>query len=222
MYLKQRVFVLAFLVSLVSFAGMAVFVGSAVAADNVNLPEPQMTGGPGVFDMIKNRASAQSASFPTGAISMEELSTLLWSASGLNRPEKGWTIPLAMGREPYVRVYVAGEQGVFLYDWRSHSLQEIMKHDIRSDVGRQGYLGSVPYVLIFVIDGERAGAFDGGRGEAWANVAIGAMTQNVYLAAEALNIGTRYMAFLDADAIRSHLSLAENDVPLCIMPAGKR
>ena len=200
---------------------LVVFAGSACAED-VKLPEPQMSGGPGVFDMLKHRASALSGSFPTGAVSMEELSTLLWAASGLNRPGKGWTIPLAMGREPYCKVYAAGEQGAFLYDWKDNSMKEISQDDIRSSLGNQGFVAAAPYVLVFVSDGKAVGAFSGGRGEAWAYVAAGAMTQDVYLAAEALNIGTRYLASMNADAVRSHLKLEAADTPICLMPLGKK
>ena len=153
---------------------------------------------------------------------MEELSTLLWAASGLNRPGKGWTIPLAMGREPYCKVYAAGENGVFLYDWKDNALKEISKGDVRGELGSQGFIAGAPYILVFVIDGEAVGTFGGTRGDDWGKVAVGAMTQNVYLAAEALDVGTRYLASMKQDAVRSHLKLADADTPLCIMPIGKK
>ena len=198
-----------------------VFAGRVDAGD-VKLPEPHMAGGPGVFDTLKHRASALSASFPTGPVSMEELSTILWAASGLNRPGKGWTIPLAMGREPYCKVYAAGEQGAFLYDWKDNSMKEIAKDDVRSALGNQAFVAAAPYVLVFVSDGKAVEAFGGGRGVEWAFVAAGAMTQDVYLAAEALNIGTRYLASMKADAVRSHLKLEPADTPICLMPLGKK
>ena len=206
---------------LLIFILLGMFVAGAKAED-VKLPEPRTTGGAGIFDMLKHRASALSGSFPTGAVSMEELSTLLWAASGLNRPEKGWTVPMAMGREPYCKVYAAGEMGAFLYDWKNNALKEISKDDIRSALGSQGFIANASYILVFVIDGEAVGKFDGTRGAEWGQVAVGAMTQDVYLAAEALNIGVRYMASMKADAVRSLLKLADSDTPVCIMPMGKR
>ena len=86
------------------------------ARADIKLPEPQIEGGSGIFTLLKSRASAVSGNYPTGQVSQAELSTLLWAASGLNRPGKGWTVPLAMGREPYCKVYVAGDEGTFLYD----------------------------------------------------------------------------------------------------------
>ena len=208
-------------VVLAAFFLCLVSVAAAEAAEFVKLPAPQTSGGAGVFDMLKHRASALGGSFPTGKISQEELSTLLWAATGLNRPDKGWTVPMAMGREPYCKVYVTGAEGTFLYDWKTHSLAETSKDDARSAVGGQGFVAQASHVLIFVTDGKAIGSF-GGRGADWGPVAVGAMTQNVYLAAEALGIGARYMASLKADAVRSVCALESEDVPLCIMPIGKR
>ena len=193
---------------------------SAVAAEAAALPSPRTSGGAGVFDMLKNRASALGASFPTGKISQEELSTLLWAATGLNRPDK-WTVPMAMGKEPYCRVYVTGEGGTFLYDWKAHSLVETSKEDARSTVSGQSFVAQASHVLIFVTDGKAIESF-GARGADWGPVLVGAMTQNVYLAAEALGIGGRYMASLKPDAVRSVCALEPADVPLCIMPIGKK
>ncbi len=198
-------------------------VSAAGAAEVRKLPPPQTSGGLGIFDMLKHRASATAASFPTGKMSQEELATLLWAATGLNRPEKGWTVPMAMGREPYCRVYVTGEEGTFLYDWVTHSLIGTSKEDARRSVGAMSFASNAAYTLIFVTDGKALGSFKNIRAaEDWAQVAVGAMTQNVYLAAEALGIGTRYMANLKEDAIRAVCALEPDDVPVCIMPLGKR
>ncbi|MDR1731988.1 MAG: nitroreductase family protein [Synergistaceae bacterium] len=207
----------------VGAAALTLFLWVGAAAADVALPAP-LTGGIGIFDALKHRVSAGGSDFPTGEISLEELSSLLWAATGINRTgmRKGWTVPMAMGREPYCRVYVTGAKGTFFYDWNEHALREISQDDIRGKVGSQGFVGKAPYVLIFVTDGRALEEFDASRGPAWGQVAVGAMTQNVYLAAESLNIGVRYIASLKADAVRPGLKLADNDTPVCIMPIGKK
>ncbi|MDR1979271.1 MAG: nitroreductase family protein [Synergistaceae bacterium] len=194
----------------------------ASASADIKLPEPLTEGGSGIFALLKSRASAASGSYPTGQVSQEELSTLLWAASGLNRPGKGWTVPMAMGREPYCKVYVAGDEGTFLYDWKEHSLKEISKDNVKSTIGTQPFVAKASHVLIFVTDGKALGSLNNARGAEWAYVAVGSMTQNVYLAADSLNIGVRYMASLSGDVTRASLRLEEGDVPICIMPIGKR
>ncbi|MDR1741908.1 MAG: nitroreductase family protein [Synergistaceae bacterium] len=196
---------------------------SPAFADDVSLPNPSRSGGEGIFSLLEHRASATGSNFPSGAIGDEELGTLLWAATGLNRggEEKGWTVPFAMGREPYCKVYVAGSGGVFLYDWRGHALREVSKKDVRSSIGKQAFVTKAPYVLVFVIDGQAVAALGGGRGRDWGYTAVGAMTQDVYLAGASLGIGVRYVASLQPDVAVTALKLGEGDVPVCIMPIGK-
>jgi nitroreductase len=193
------------------------------ALADVKLPEPLTEGGNGIFSLLKSRASAAGGSYPTGQVSQEELSTILWAASGLNRPGKGWTVPMAMGREPYCKVYVAGDDGTFLYDWKEHALKEISKDNVKASIGSQAFVGKASHVLVFVTDGKGLGNFNNNsRAQEWGYVAVGAMTQNVYLAADALGVGVRYIASLSPEVARTSLQLAEGDVPVCIMPIGKR
>lgn len=202
--------------------GAAAAAGPTSAQASFALPGPQKSGGAGIFDALSARASAGQGNFPAGAISPGELSTILWAASGLNRPDKGWTVPMAMGREPYCKVYVLGEDGAFLYDWRKHALNTVAKGDVRPRISGQAFAARAPYVLVFVADGAALGAFNTPRAAGWGETLVGAMTQNVYLAANALDIGARYMASLNEGAAREALGIGEADTPICIMPLGKR
>lgn len=198
--------------------------GAAAFAD-VSLPAPQKTGGMPVFEALGGRASAKGPDFAAmGEIPLEKLSTILWAATGLNRGEKGWTVPMAKGMEPYVRIYVVGAEGVFLYDWKNHALKEMSKEDIRGRIGRQDYIAKAPSTLIFVSDdGALSKEYkDDDTVEEFAAVAVGAMTQNVYLASGALGIGTRYVYSAQDDAIEKILNLPDDDEVLCIMPMGLR
>jgi nitroreductase len=123
--------------------------------------------------------------------------------------------------EPYGRIYVACDKGVSLYDWKTHSLKEISKKNIKGMVGLQSGVAAAPLVLIFVADGDAMGNVTGERAKAWGYIASGAITQNIYLAAASMNIGARYIISMNTDAIRNELKLKANDTPLNIMPVGK-
>jgi nitroreductase len=175
----------------------------------------------GLFEALKNRASAPGGDFPTGRLEAEELSSVLWAATGLNRGDKGWTVPMAMGLPPYCKVYVAKEDGVFLYDWSSNSLAEISGEDIRALVGAQNFVRTASCILIFVSDGKGLSEFQEPERTIFAYVAAGAMTQDVYLAAAALGLGARYIHSINVDAIQSALRLEPGNNPLCLMLLGK-
>ena len=207
-----------------SLAAWVLSAGSAAFAD-VSLPAPQRTGGLGVLDAINRRASAKGADFAAmQEVSLEKLSTILWAATGLNRGERGWTVPMARGMEPYARIYVAKADGVFLSDWRTHALKEISKEDVRGRIGRADFVAKAPSVLIFVSDEAALSKEykDDDRVEEFAAVAVGAMTQNVYLASESQGVGARYVYSANRDDIEKILNLPDDDEILCIMPLGLR
>lgn len=195
---------------------LILFSATSVFAVEGKLPDPQTNGGPTVLTAIDERASATGKNFPTGAISDKDLGTILWAATGRNRQNKGWTVPMAMGKAPYCTVYVAGEDGAYRYEWKDHSLRKITSENIKKIVGMQGFVGQAPYVLIFVIDTEAAEKHGAGTGE----ILIGAMTQNTYLAGQALGIGTRYIASIESDTISTKLLLKDSEKPLCVLPIG--
>lgn len=201
------------------FSALFCFCASAFA--DTRLPEPQMAGGKGIYDVLKARSSANLNNFPQKPLSLQELSNLLWAATGLNREAKGWTTPYGMGMAPYNKIYVVCDKGVSLYDWKTHSLKEISKKNIRSTIGKQPAVASAPVILVIVSDSKAMGNVTGERARNWAHIASGAIAQNIYLAAASMDIGTRYIVSMNEDVLKKELKLNENDIPLNIMPLGK-
>ena len=202
--------------ALCAVLGAMLFVGSATgrAWADVALPAPDTDGGPGVLTAIRTRASATHAGFSDRTISDRDLATLLWAATGRNRQGGGWTIPLAMGKPPYVDVYVLAKNGSFLYDWEKNALKQTGTENISGKAGRQSFVASASHILVFVKDENGQYSRDFG------DVAVGAMTQNVYLAATGLGIKGRYVVGMDVDVLKTSLKLEKHKKPVCIMPIG--
>jgi nitroreductase len=210
---------------MIAFVQCCVFLAFAAtaAAAEIALPKPATEGGKSVLAAINSRASAMRDQFPVNPISMQDLSTLLWAASGRNRGGNGWTVPVGQGRDPYCSVYVAKSDGVFRYDGKSHNLTEISKENIIPGATSQAWATKAPVILIFVIDGAKmAEISDPVRRASWGYLLIGCMTEHVYLAADSLSIGVRYMASLNADFVRAKLGLPAADTPVCLLPMGHR
>lgn len=192
----------------------------ALAAES--LPDPQQSGGMGIFEALKKRSSAAGGDFSLAEVTKEELSTILWAASGLNRGAKGWTVPMGRGLPPYCRVYVAANDGVFLYDWKNHGLEKISGENIKDKIGKQSFVKKAWYVLLFVSDADALSQFKSEEtAREFSHVAAGAMTQNVYLACAALTVGTRYIHSMNMDEIVRALNLPEGDAPIALMLLGK-
>lgn len=188
---------------------------------DITLPAPQKKEGMGLFDSLKKRASTPGGGFPTGMVSDDELSSVLWAASGLNRGKNGWTVPMASGKPPYVRMYVASEKGTFIYEWEGHYLREINNQDIRGDIGKQSFTKRAPYIFIFVSDSDNLKDYDTQQANDFSQIAVGAMSQNVYLSATALKLSTRYIHSTNPEFISQSLQLPENSKPIGIMLLGK-
>lgn len=187
---------------------------SAPAWADILLPAPKTSSGMGVFSALNSRHSAKHGEFPLKEISRAELSNLLWAASGKNRFGKGWTVPFAMGKAPYNTIYVLDNSGVFKYNWKDNRLVEISKQDVREKAGPQPIVGQSPVVLVFVAES--------GTKLDIAYIASGAMTQNIYLAAESLAIEGRYVISMDETQLRDALKLKPDEKLLNLMLIGKK
>jgi hypothetical protein len=193
-------------------------------ADDIELPAPQPDGGMGLFEALKKRSSVAGGDFSLAEVTLEELSTVLWAASGLNRGYTGWTVPMAEGLEPYVKIYVAGQNGTYRYAWAENKLLEVNKDNIKAKIGGHGFVKKAYYVLILTTDQEVLGKLQrSGKNykDEFANVLVGAMTQDIYLAAAALNLGTRYIHSMDKKEVSVALKLGPDEYPIALMLLGK-
>ena len=130
---------------------------------------------------------------------------------------------MARGLKPYCKIYVADSNGVHLYDKENHKLLEVSKNDIRSSIANQEFAKTSPCSLIFVTDMEtlQGGYSDKELAFHFASVAVGAMTQNIYIAAASMNLGTRYIYGINRAFIHEELKLSKDDSAVCIMLIGK-
>jgi hypothetical protein len=207
---------------LCGWVAAAVLFGASAALASEPLPAPRQTGGMSLFEALKKRSSASGGYFSPAEITREELSAILWAASGLNRGENGWTVPMWRGAPPYCRVYVAASDGVFLYDWKNHRLEKITDENIKGKIGKQDFVKKAYYTLIFVSDAGILSRFDDADiSRDFSHVAVGAMTQNVYLASAALRIGARYIHSMNKGEISRALKLPPGDTPIALMLLGK-
>ena len=185
---------------LVLAAALTLAVSSCAFALPLVLTEPQKTGGPGVFDTLSARVSAPEQDFTKEELTLDELSTILWAATGQNGDDS-WTVPVIMGRDPNVSVYVMLKDGGYLYNWEKNALMEINndKRALRRTVN-EDYAKSAPCLLIFV---DRGVINMNGLAE----LATGAMSQNAALAAQALGLGARFTTSFNRSAIEETLNL---------------
>ena len=169
----------------------------------ITLPEPVFDRCGTVFEALKMRRTSRAISDET--ISMQILSDILWAAQGVNRVRgpfggPGRTAGSASNSQE-ICVYVAREEGTYLYEPDSHRLTPVAVGDSRAlAIGPgQGSAGAnAPVRFIYVVDIERfknagfqePGLYDPEIQKSYYFVDTGLIAQNVYLASSALGLAS--------------------------------
>jgi nitroreductase len=174
--------------------------------DTIYLPAVDTTGGMPLMQALSQRHTYRS--FKADVLPQNILSGLLWAAVGVNRPESGRrTAPTAMNKQE-IDVYVATADGWYLYIAEKHCLIQLGKEDIRSKLGKQGFLNEAPVVLAFVSDHGKFGVvLDKESKEFYSATDVGFISQNVYLFCASEKLATVVIGWLDRDDAGEALKL---------------
>ncbi|MGD0206111.1 MAG: SagB/ThcOx family dehydrogenase [Verrucomicrobiota bacterium] len=196
---------------------VAAFIAGGLLAQAIDLPAPQKTGGMPLMEALAKRSTART--FDSKELSPQQLSSLLWAAFGINRPDGKRTAPSAMNFQE-TDIYVLLKQGAYVYSARSNKLDLVVAEDIRALGGTQAFVKDAPVTLVFVADLSKMG---GGTNEAkknMANIDVGYISQNVYLfcASEGLVTGARMS--VDRATLGPRLKLRPDQMIILAQSAG--
>lgn len=197
----------------------------------VRLPAPGASTGFGA--LLMKRRSARD--FTGGALTLDELSRLLWAGQGISHSSGKRTVPSPHGLNPLSLYLVAGEvadveQGVYAYEPRAGTLNAVGHGDLRQELYRAA-LEDQPWLrtcaALIVIAGDMRGAErefasqapDGMRGRRYIYMEAGAAAQNMALQAAALQLGSVLVGGFDDGAVSRCLGLASE--PLIMLPLGR-
>jgi SagB-type dehydrogenase family enzyme len=193
-------------------------------AKEIKLTKPKEKGSTSIEETLNRRRSVRD--YKRGPLSLEQVSQLLWAASGRNlyrrtAPSAGATYPL----EIYLVVgEVEGlEQGIYHYSSPRHSLEMIREQDVRNRLSRaalgQEMIEEAPVNIIIAADYGRTTGHYGQRGNRYVHMEVGHVGQNVSLQAIALSLGTVMIGAFEDKEVKEVLVIKEE--PLYIIPVGK-
>jgi SagB-type dehydrogenase family enzyme len=176
---------------------------SNLIAQNIDLPAPQKTGGMPLMDALSKRSTARA--FDTTAISMQQLSNLLWASFGINRPDGKRTAPSANNKQE-IDIYVLLKQGAYIYDAQNNKLNQVAAEDIRGQAADQRF-ADAPVQLIFIADFAKRGGKSEDENLRTANIDCGYISQNTYLCCTSEGLVTGARGTMKRDALISKLNL---------------
>lgn len=167
----------------------------------VKLPEPKMQGGMPLMQALKERKSSRE--FSPRELPLEVISSMLWAASGINRPESAHrTSPSAMNMQE-IDIYLAKADGLYLYDAKGNMLMPVVSGDIRPLTGGQPFVKDVPVNLIYVADLSRMGQ----DADFLAAADTGFISQNVYLYCASSGLATVVRGWIDKPVLAKAMKL---------------
>jgi SagB-type dehydrogenase family enzyme len=193
-------------------------------AKEIKLPKPKEKGSISIEETLNKRRSVRD--YKRGLLSLEQISQLLWAASGRNlyrrtAPSAGATYPL----EIYLVVgEVEGmELGIYHYAFSKNSLEMTKEQDVRNRLSRaalgQEMIEEAPVNIIIAADYGRTTGHYGQRGIRYVHMEVGHVGQNVSLQAIALSLGTVMIGAFEDKEVKDVLGIKEE--PLYIIPVGK-
>ena len=122
-----------------------------------DLPKPRVEGGKSVSRALQQRRTIREIS--EKRLSRQMLSNLLWAACGINRKSGPFDTPgrtaASASNSQEIDIYVATQEGTYLYDPFQHILAPIVAGDLRAlaiGEGQAGLVAGAPVQLIYVVD----------------------------------------------------------------------
>jgi len=201
----MRKHVLRFLriVAVVACASLAL----AQEQNPVPLPPPQTTGGKPLMQVLKDRHSTRE--FSSQKLAPQMLSNLLWAAFGINRPDGKRTAPSAMNWQE-IDIYVATQDGLYIYDAKANALKQVLQQDVRGMTGQQAFAKDAALDLVYVADLGRTGKSGGEDQLLYTGADTGFIAQNVYLFCASESLAAVVRGSIDRQAFAKTAKLRPN------------
>ena len=196
----------------------------------IQLPEPKKESAVSIEQTLFKRKSVRD--YTEKALTLEQVSQLLWAAQGITvRPDgrKGRTAPSAGALYPLeifltVRNVKGLDSGVYRFKPEEHQLEKIFTGDIQAELSvaalGQPWVAQAPINIVIAAVYERTTAKYGERGKRYVYIEVGHVGQNISLQAISLALGTVMVGAFDDEAVHRIVNLADNEVPLYIIPDG--
>ncbi len=172
----------------------------SLAAADIQLPEPQISGGMPLADALAQRKTTRKWS--NEPLPDKTLSNLLWAAWGISRPDGRRTAPTALNRQE-ITLYAALPSGIYRYEAKENKLVQVSTEKF----------GDAPLTVIFTADLNK-------QPEKFALVDCGFIGQNIYLFCAANRLATVFRASFDAKKINSLLKLEDGSKVLFVQAVG--
>lgn len=171
-----------------------------------------------IFKSIKNRKSVRD--YKKLPLTLKEVAYLLWSAKSI--PSAGGLYPLKFYL--FSKNVIDLDIGLYKYEYNQNKLIKIFDKDVSNEIYEASFNQDCikkSSILIFICaDFNITKRRYGERSIRYVYNEAGHSSQNIYLMATALNLGTVAVGAFDDLKIKKSIDLPTNEDPIYIMPVG--
>jgi len=168
----------------------------------IKLLPPQKKGGMPLMEALANRKTNRE--FSAQELTSQQLSNLLWAASGVNRSDGKRTAPTARNAQQ-IEIYVMNKWGVYLYLPKEHVLHLIAEGDFRKESVSQEHFQECPLILIYVANYDKMQGFSEESKLMYEGTDTGFISQNVYLYCASEGLSTCVIGSIYRDKLQKLL-----------------
>lgn len=196
--------------------------------EKIKLPNPSKDGDVSLEEVLNQRRSVRE--FKKEALSISEISQLLWAAQGITEKETSFRTAPSAGATYPLEVYIAVKKaeeldpGLYLFLPQENALVKKAEGDLSEKIASAGLnqkaIKDAPVNILFSAFYDRTTKIYGEKGERYVHMEAGHAAQNVYLQGEAIGIGLVVIGAFKEEELREVLNLKEEETPLYIIPAG--
>ncbi len=181
-------------------------------------------------EVLEERRSVRE--YKAEAISLREVSAVVWAAQGITEKERGFRVAPSAGATYPLEVYlVAGDvedldSGVYRFLPERETIKKVLEGEKRDELSQaalgQRSIKEAPASIVITAVYERTTTRYGERGVRYVHMEAGHVGQNIYLQCESLGLGTVAIGAFDDKDVQKVLHLPSEEVPLYIFPLGKK
>lgn len=194
----------------------------------IKLPEPSYNSDTSIEEALLKRKSVRE--YQKKAITLENVSQILWAAQGITNKAKGKrTAPSAGALYPLEIYLVVGNvndlaSGIYKYKPNEHELILISEGDKRNELSKYSAqpeaIQSAPMTLVISAVYKRTSVKYGERAPRYVHIEVGHSAQNVCLQIISLNLSTVTIGAFQDSQVKKAVQLSDEEEPLYILPIG--
>ncbi len=196
---------------------------------NTKLPEPPEMGEVTLTQALRARRSVRE--FSPAALSLSEVSTLLWAGQGITARGGLRTSPSAGALYPLELFLAVGNvvglsAGIYRYQPLPHALTAVAPGDRRRGLAEaalaQMWIAQAAAIIVIGAVPTRTTVKYGRRGLRYVDLEAGHAAQNICLQAGALGIAITPVGAFDDARVKTQVQMDEGGSPIYLLPVGKR